>query len=150
MSNAKQERLISYYRNITEHLRHVLNVQRERCLKSGQDVHDQQMDLDFYVITVRRVFELFKMGKSVSRLETTELTDYFKNRWPHLTDHRNSVLHIIAPSPGEDIPQYIGGQFIATFRAGGELKYIIDPRHHHEEVIGLLDKFAGIIDEHRR
>lgn len=40
----------------------------------------------------------------------------------------------------------MGGQFIATFHPGGQVSYVIDPRYHHEELVGLLAKFREIAE----
>lgn len=38
------------------------------------------------------------------------------------------------------------GQFIANFESGGGVKYVIDPRYHHDELIGLLMRFQEIAE----
>jgi hypothetical protein len=143
LSKSKQVARLTYYKKMAEHLEYVLNRRRALCVTGAQDVHEAQMNLDFHAITARRVFELVQMAKSKSQIGLAELLDQFSNRWPHLAKHRNEVLHIVAPDDLADVPQYIGGQYIANFEVrGGQLNYVIDPRHHHDELLGLLSKFS--------
>lgn len=148
MSQRRQLARISYFRNMGAHLQYVLDHLHGSSVGGGvtQDVHHAQMTLDFYAITALRVDELFKQAKSKARLDTDALRSHFAQRWPILAKHRNSVVHILDPQNFGEVPQYMGGQFIAIFEPGGQVSYVIDPRYHHEELTGLLTKFCEIAE----
>lgn len=148
MSKQRQLARLNYFRNMGVHLHYVLDHLHGSSVGSGvtQNVHQAQMTLDFYAMTALRVDELFRQAKSKSRLDTDSLRNHFAQRWPALTKHRNSVIHILDPQNFGEVPQYMGGQFIANFEPGGGVKYVIDPRYHHEELIGLLVRFQELVD----
>lgn len=147
MSKQRQLARLSYFRNMAAHLQYILeHLHASSVGEVTQNVHQAQMTLDFYAITALRVDELFKQAKSKSRLDTDGLRNHFAQRWPILAKHRNSVVHILDPQNLGEVPQYMGGQFVAKFKPGGSVDYVIDPRYHQEELIGLLVQFCELVD----
>lgn len=126
MSNQREYRA-KYLRGALDLWNQAVQLQSQRCQNVDADARTSRIDINFYIVSVKRLREV--AFQTVQRFDLDELREplrQFDERWPNFAELRNRQEHYRDPTGGYPSDTWYFTGSVVDLKPGGRVEYVVD------------------------